>query len=239
MKSKSTKTLQIITGVYSALYVIAILISYFEGELSFSDLTDNLFLLLFVLFIVGFALSWTREKIAGIIFMVWNAGVWLYALFLFRERDSGMFCIMAVPVMVIGALLLLRWHKTTASPVPSEKQQWKFILRVLLINYAVLYAIIVISEITDGKPIDYFRLPFILFPMLLLIFIVGFILSWKREFQAGIIFLLWYAIMFFGSVAYFEFRDSGPWILFGVPILLQGLFYLKNNPGYKTSLKQT
>jgi len=36
---------------------------------------------------VGFVLSWTGEKIAGIIFMVWNAGVWLYALFLFRERD--------------------------------------------------------------------------------------------------------------------------------------------------------
>jgi len=43
MKPKSTKTLQIITGVYSAFYVIAILSSYFEGELSFSDLTDNLF----------------------------------------------------------------------------------------------------------------------------------------------------------------------------------------------------
>ena len=119
MKLKSTKTLQIITGVYSALYVIAILSSFFQGELSFSDLTDNIYFLLFILFLVGFALSWIREKMAGIILMVWNASVWLYALFLFRERDSGMFCIMAVPVMVIGALLLLRWHKTTEVPVPS------------------------------------------------------------------------------------------------------------------------
>jgi hypothetical protein len=187
----------------------------------------------------GFALSWTREKMAGIIFMVWNAGIWIYGLILTRGRDGGMFCIMAVPVLVIGALLLFRWYKTTEVPVPSEQQLWKFILRVLLINYAVLYAIMVISELTVGKSLDYFSLPFILFPMLLMIFIVGFILSWKREFQAGIIFLLWYAIMLFGSVAYFEFRDSGPWILFGVPIILQGLFYIKNHISFKTSSKQT
>jgi len=234
MKSKSTKTLQIITGVYSALYVIGIVSSFYEGELSFLNLIGNVFLLLFLIFMTGFAFSWIREKMAGIIFMVWNSGVWIYALFLFRERDGGMFCIMAVPILVIGALLLLRWYKTTEVPVPSEQQQWKFILRALLINYAVLYAIMVISELTNGKPIDYFSLPFVLFPMLLLIFIVGFVLSWKREFQAGIIFLLWYAIMLFGSISYFEFRDSGPWILFGVPVLLQGLFYVKNHFSFKS-----
>lgn len=237
MKTKSTKILQILTGVYAALYFAGLVSSFYEGEISFVNLIDNLFLFLFLLFIVGFALSWTREKISGIIFMVWNAGIWIYALFLFRYQDGGMLCILAVPILVIGSLLLLRWYTTSKELVPSEQQKWKFILRILLINYAVLYAIIVISELTNGKPLDYFSLPFILFPMLLLIFIVGFVLSWKREFQAGLIFLLWCAILTFGSINYFEIRDSGPWILFGLPILLQGLFYIKNYSQYRSRLK--
>jgi len=64
---------------------------------------------------------------------------------------------------------------------------------------------------------------------LLLLFLLGFVLSWKREFQAGLIFLFWYALMLYGTIAYSEFRESGPWILFGFPIFLQGLFYIKND----------
>lgn len=233
MKLKSTKTLQILTGAYSALYITAIITSFYEGELSLANLIDTIFFLLFLLFIAGFALSWTREKATGIIFMVWNSGIWIYGLCLARGQDGGMFCIMAVPVLVLGALLLLRWYKTSGSPQPSIQQQWKYILRVLLINYLVLYFIVVISELLSEKTYDYFRLPFVLFPLLLLIFLAGFVLSWKREFQAGIIFILWYAILLLGSIAYFEFRDSGPWIMFGVPIFLQGLFYIKNYHWYK------
>ena len=239
MKSKSIKTLQIIAGVYSALYLTGIASSFFDGELSFLNLNDNLFILLFFIFMAGFALSWTKEKMAGIIFMIWNAGIWIYDLYLNRGRDSGMFCIMAVPVLVIGALFLLQWYKTSGIQQPSIQQQWKFILRVLLINYAVLYAIVVISELTVEKPVDYYSLPFIIFPLLLLVFLSGFAISWKKEFQAGFIFLFWYAIMLYGSIVYLEFRNSGPWIIFGIPILLQGLFYIKNHLGFKSLYKPT
>ena len=182
----------------------------------------------------GFALSWTKEKMAGIIFMIWNAGIWIYDLYLNRGRDSGMFCIMAVPVLVIGALFLLQWYKTSGTPQPSIQQQWKFILRILLINYAVLYAIVVITELTAGKQLDYFSIPFILFPLLLLFFLMGFALSWKKEFQAGLIFLFWFAVLLYGTIAYSVFRDSGPWIVFGIPILIQGLFYIKNHLSFKS-----
>ncbi|HOU03038.1 MAG TPA: hypothetical protein PLL94_13315 [Bacteroidales bacterium] len=233
MKLRTAKTLQILTGIYLVLYVIGIVSSLLNSELSFLNLSDNLFLLLFLIFISGFVLCWKQEKIAGIILMIWNAGIWAYGLFLNRHQDGGMFCVMAVPVLVLGTLLILRWYKSSVSPQPSVQQQWKFILRVLLINYLVLYIIVVISEITNGKHTDYFSLPYILFPMLLLIFCTGFILSWKREFLAGLLFIFWYAILTLGSVTSFEFRGSGPWILFGVPILLQGLFYIKNHFQYK------
>jgi len=140
---------------------------------------------------------------------------------------------MAVPAMVLGVLLLLKWYKTSESAVPTKQLQWRFLLRVLLINYIVLYAIVVLSELLKGKPFDYFSLPYILFPLLLLVFLAGFALSWRREFTAGFIILFWCAIMIAGSVAYFDFRQSGPWIIFGLPVLLQGIFYLNHHYQYR------
>jgi hypothetical protein len=234
MKLKSTKILQIITSVYAALYITGMVISFFRGEISYLNLIDNLSLLLLIIFIVGFALSWTKVKMAGIVFMVWNACVWIYDIYLTRDnKDSGMLCIMAVPILVIGAFLLLQWYKTSREPQPSNQQKWRFILRVLLINYLVLYAIVVFTELAGGKPLDYFSIPFILFPLLLLVFLVGFALSWKSEFLAGLIFLLWYAIMLYGSFTYSEFNNSGPWNFFGFPIFLQGLFYIINHFQYR------
>ena len=234
MKAKTTKILQIITGVLTVLYFAGIAISFLEGGLSSLDLIDYLSLALLLFFMLGFALSWKREEMAGIILMVWNAGAWIFDLCLIRDRDMFFISIIAAPVMVIGALFLLQWYKTTKVTGASGQQQWKFILRVLLVNYSVLYAIVVLSELFGGNHNDYLSLPFILYPLLLLIFLVGFVLSWRREFYAGFIFLFWSVIMYYGSIAYIEFRQSGPWILFGIPILLQGILYIKHHYQFRS-----
>jgi hypothetical protein len=234
MISKSTRILRIIIIVYAALFLAAIVSSFYNNELSFADIKDILFLLLFVMLLAGIGLLWIREKTAAIIFMVWNIGIWISDLYLGSGEDRGMLSIMAVPVMVVGALLLLERYKSYGTHQPSIPKQWKYILRVLLINYAVLYSIVVVSELYHGGLREYYRLPFILFPVIFLVFILGFTLSWKREFHAGITFLAWYAILFMGSAIWHEFGDSGPWILFGIPVLLQGLFYIKNYLWYKT-----
>ena len=109
----------------------------------------------------------------------------------------------------------------------------KFILPILLINYAVLYGIYVLSELHHGEPVDYFSFPFIIFPLLLLIFLVGFVLSWKREFIAGFIFLFWFAILVFANVTYSEILDFEGESLFGLAILLQGIFYIKNHRKFR------
>ena len=230
MKTKTTKTLQILTGVFAALYFIFTAISFFdEGGLSYLKPSQYLSLIPLLIFMAGFALSWTNQKMAGIILMVWNAGAWIYDLYLYRGMDWGMLSSMATPVMVIGALFLLQWYKISKVTVSSGKEQWKFILRVLLINYAVLYAIVVFSDLSAGESVHYFSLPFILFPLLFMVFIIGFALSWESEFYAGFIFLFWYAILLFGTIAYSEFFSSGPWIMFGIAILLQGIFYIKHH----------
>jgi len=233
-KSKTTRTLQILTGVFAALYFIFIAMSFIFDDLSFSTLTDYLSLVPLLILISCLALSWTKQKMAGIIFMIWNAGVWIYELYFARVQDDrGMASLMASSVMVIGALFLLEWYKTSKATVPSKQQQWKFILPILLINYAVLYGIYVLSELHHGEPVDYFSFPFIIYPLLLLIFLVGFVLSWKREFIAGFIFLFWFAILVFANVAYSEILDFEGESLFGLSILLQGLFYIKNHRKFR------
>jgi hypothetical protein len=234
MISKSTRILWILIIVYFVLYLAAIVISFFNKELSFAGMNYILFLLLFVIFIAGFIMLWIREKTAAILLMVWNTGIWIHDLCLGSGQDRGMISIMAVPVMIVGALLLLERYKSSGTQTPSVPNQWKYILRVLLINYAILYSIVVISELIHREPHEYFSVPFILFPVIFLVFILGFALSWKWEFYAGIIFLAWYAILLLGSVIWYKLGDSGPWILFGIPILLQGLFYIKNYLWYET-----
>ncbi len=234
MQSKSTRILWILTGAYAALYFTGIGITLHEGELSFKNLNDILFLILSVIFLTAIALLWANKKTAGIFFMAWNTGIWIYDFLLEKGQDTGMLSIMAIPIMVIGALFCLEWFKASGKSQQSVPSQWKYMLLILLINYSLLYLIVVISELYSGKHTDYFSLPFILLPILFLLFIIGFAFSWKCDFVAGLIFVLWYAILIVGSVGYFELRDSGPWIMFGIPLLLQGLFYIKNNLWYKS-----
>ena len=144
MRTKSTRTLQILASVGAALYLLFIAMTIFHDSYPIFkpfDLTEALLLI----FIAGFVLSWMNKKMtAGIILMIWNAVIWIGELYLDRpEMDYGMLSAMASYFMFIGALFLLEWYKTSDTTVPSEHQQWRFILRVLLINYAVLYSIVV------------------------------------------------------------------------------------------------
>jgi hypothetical protein len=235
MKSQSTITLQIITGIFAVLYFALIANAYIKGYMSFSKLNDILQLVLLFIFLAGFVLSWTRKKMAGIILMIWNAGVWIFALYFDKgDNDSPMAAMMATPIMVFGAIFLLEWYKTNKTTVLSEKQQWKYVLRVLIINYAVLYGIAVFSDLSYGKGVDYFSIPYIIFPLLLLIFLVGFLLSWKRELYIGFIFLFWCVVYLCFAIAYTEILQAGPWIIFIIPILFQGIFYIKNHYEFRT-----
>ena len=237
MKAKSSlaKTLLILTGICALLYCASFAIEFILGDSSFSNLKHNLRFVLLLIFLTGYALSFTRKRMGGIIILIWNAGVWIFYLLLNRNTDEGeMF--MGLPVMVFGALFLLEWHKNSKATLPAAKQQWKYVLRVLLINYAVLYGIVVISELTSGNGINYFSLPNIIGPLLLLIFLVGFVLSWKKELFAGFIFLIWCVVLILAPTD--EILKGGPWSVAIIPILIQGvlyiyLYYLQKQPDKK------
>lgn len=234
MKSTSTKTvLQIVTGILAVLHLAFIVNRVYQGSLSFLNLVDITYFVLLLIFISGFVLSWKSVKLAGILLMIWIVVVWILDLHLIGDRsdaDSGLTSLALSPVLVLGALFLLEWYKTSRSEVPSAQLQWRFILRILLINYAVLYLILVLAELsgkTGPQQVISLSFPFILNPVLLVVFIAGFILSWKREFHAGIIFLIWCAILVYLSFGFPGTHYTGPWLFCGLPILLQGIFYIK------------
>jgi hypothetical protein len=234
-KSKTTKILQNLTTLGAGLYLLFIALIIFNDSYPIFNPFGLEEALLFV-FIVGFALSWMNKKMAtGIILLIWNAGVWITTLyFVERQDDYAMASAIASYFMVLGAFFLLEWYKTSKATVPSKQQQWKFILRVLLINYAVLYAIVVFSELTVGEAVNYLSFPFIIYPLLLFVFFIGFLFSWIKEIFAGYVFLFWFAILLFSNIAFSDILHLGPWAAYGIPILLQGIFYIKNHNKFRS-----
>jgi len=164
------------------------------------------------------------KAISGLSLMILNIGIWIDGLFIHRAR--GMNIVLSVPLLIIGALLLLGWYKSFRESKSTKPQRWKFMLTLLLFNYVVLYFIYMISDIIFWEAMDFLRIPGIILPLLLGIFITGFILSWTHEFYAGVFFLLWYFLILFGQLRYAEILHRGPYILLGITILLHGILCL-------------
>lgn len=227
---KSNITLQILTSVAALFYFGFIAMTIFYDDYPIFR-PFGLYEALLLIFIAGFVLSWMNKKFTtGIIFMIWNAVVWISDLYLNRPSpDYGMLSAMASSFMVLGAFYLLEWYISSKETIPTQQLKWRFILRVLLINYAVLYSILAFSEPLVGEPVDYLTYPYFIYPLMLLVFLIGFILSWKWECLAGYIFLVWFAILITANVVFSEISTLGGWIFFGLPILLQGIFYIVNH----------
>lgn len=156
--------------------------------------------------------------------MIMNLGIWINCLFI--NRSSKMDIILALPLLVIGAFLLLGWYRTTGTLLPSKQQRKKFILRVFLINYGILYVIYIVADIIYSDAINFLSIPGIILPILLGLFIMGFILSWNYELPAGFFFIVWYCLLLFSSFKYIEILHRGPYALIGITILIHGILYI-------------
>jgi len=169
-------------------------------------------------------LSAKLKFIAGILLMTLNAAIWINGLFIHRERGADI--VFAVPLFVTGAFLLQGWHKTSMISSPSQSRRWKFMLTVFLINYLVLYFIYLISDILFLATIDFLSIPGMFLPVLLGLYVTGFILSWKYELYAGIFFIIWYFLVVFSQLQYSEILHRGPYMILGITIFIHGILYL-------------
>jgi hypothetical protein len=66
--------------------------------------------LLFVLFIIGFSISWYNKIITGIIFLLWYIGMLTFELFIV-EKEGGFGIISGVPLLVLGIFFILNGNK--------------------------------------------------------------------------------------------------------------------------------
>lgn len=181
-------------------------------------------------------LSSKLRFIGGVLLMILNAAIWINGLFINRNR--GMDVILAVPLFITGAFLLSGWYKTSMISQPTKSLRWKFMLSILLINYLVLYFIYMISDIIFWAALDFLSVPGIFLPVLLGLFVTGFILSWKYELYAGIFFILWYFLVVFSQLQYSEILHRGPYMLIGITIFIHGILYLYYSVRIKPTEKQ-
>ena len=226
MKLTLKVRLQIFTGLYAALYILFII--SFAGDYPQLNAEGIGLYLLFILFIVGFSFSWYNKIFTGLIFLLWNIGMWIIELYIVPE-DAGFGIISGVPLLVLGVFFIISEYKTKGDPLPTKSQQWKLALRLFLIIYTILYFISIPTDFL-GDGIDLFTWPGVILIGLLPIYLIGFILSWKWELITGILFIIWYAGLFFGTTGYFIIEDSlGPLRFIGFPVLVQGVLYLIYN----------
>ena len=177
-------------------------------------------LFMFLLFAIGLGVSWFNEKIGGLLFQIWHLLIWVLSFFYWS--DAGMIIVLSVPILFIGVYIFHSGFKNDKGKHLEKHQIQKHLLNVLMLNYAVLYSAVAITELFQDFN-KYLEIPFLLFPLLYLVFIIAFIFSWKKEQLAGIFLILWYLGVFISSFMYSEFANEGPLLAIGLTILIQGI----------------
>jgi len=102
--SRRSKTLLILTSIYGLLYLV-FMASGNYGSGGWEPLAVKI---LFLLFVVGYAVVWLDERVGGALFLLWWAGQWYLALFV-AGTDRGAGVGMGVPLAVLGILFIVAW----------------------------------------------------------------------------------------------------------------------------------
>ena len=106
-----TKPIQYITLVYAVLYILFILSGDFGGAYPLLNAEGIGVYLLFVLFIVGFSISWHYKIVTGTIFLLWYTGMLILELVIV-EKDGGFGIISGIPVVVLGIFFIKSGYKS-------------------------------------------------------------------------------------------------------------------------------
>ena len=97
-------------------------------------------------------------------------------------------------------------------------------LRILLSIYAILYILIGWDDFLSPNSwnIEYSALK-----ILFVLFVIGYVISWKNELASGIIFILWFLGMCYENF-FLCTSDCGAGIAMGIPLLIISIFFIIN-----------
>ena len=108
----------------------------------------------------------------------------------------------------------------------KSKNRKLWILRILLSIYALLYLLLASEEfLSNSWDIEHSALK-----ILFAIFVIGYVISWKKELASGVIFILWFLGMcyenFFLCPGGITGSDCGDGIAMGIPLLILSIFFI-------------
>ena len=207
MKAIFRNKLQIIATIYGVFYFLGFPLPIIMKEYTTGNFEHITVLLMFLLFAIGLGFSWFNEKVGGLLFQIWYLLIWVLSFFFWPE--AGMIIVLSVPILFIGVYIFHNGFKNDKGKYLEKHQIRKHLLNVLILNYVVLYSAVAITELFQDFN-KYLEFPFILFPLLYLLFIIAFIFSWKKEQLAGILLILWYLVVAISSYMYSDFANEGP-----------------------------
>ena len=239
--SKSTILRYIVLG-YGILYFASVILPVFTVGTAEIETPPSLaekitVFITFLLYLGGMSFLWRNEKTAGILLCTWHFLAWAFSLLLWR--DAGMVLVMVFPMLFPAVLLIRNWHLKNKENLPTEWHKWNFVLRLLLFNYSAIYILVILSDLVPRLPgfqlptkVDDLNMwnftsaPGIFLLILFALYVFGFLISFRSHMAAGILFVIWFAFLYFINTSYIEFAQSGPWVAFGVTIFVQGVYYL-------------
>lgn len=237
MKKSKFNILALLVAIYGVLYLLEIIGPLFNSEIrSHTNSTEQVTVIFaFILFLAAAIYAWFDKMKAGILLMVWHFIVWAFASLIWK--DAGMVLLLIFPMLFPAVFLVKQWYVETIDFYKPEFRQWKLVLRLLLINYAAIYLLTILSDIVPrlfGWPspngiLNVWSYASALGVMLIfnaILFFVAFIVSWKSELITGILLIVWYIIVGVLVQQSPVFANSGPWEYLGLPIMVQGIFYV-------------
>ena len=134
-------------------------------------------------------------------------------------------------------------EKTNENIRKRKKNRSLLTLRILTSIYALLYILFIYDYFIPGENFDPWNTENTYVKMLFFIFVVGYIISWKSELAAGVIFLSWYAAMWYLELILVP-HGGGGGIVMGFPLFLLAIFFIaawynkKRNRNEKKGISQ-
>lgn len=214
---KKMGPLYIILMAYFILYVLFLEPWNWDG---FSNITPEYaaVYILFLLFLVGFSLAWKYPVVTGVIFFVWNAGMYVLEGF-FVEKDGGFGIIAGLPLLAMGVLFII--HGTREKDAkPDVRREWSLSLKLLAAVFTALYVIFGAGNYFT-RPGTYLHEGGIYFLLaLFVLYLCGIIISQRNELLGGILLIIWYGCLLVLGIVFSELEFER---LAGLAVLLLGL----------------
>ena len=214
VKEKNTyrKILQIILSIYALLYLAYIILPIIPGlDINASEEPSERFktILTFIAFLLVYLLSWRNRDLAGMLLIAGYIASVLADALLENLRLEAV--ILGLPVMILGIIMVRDWYRQLLNLLAS-------VYTLYQIWRTITYFIV----ITDLALLDW-----LLISALLIVWIVGYILVWKKPAIAGWIFIFWFLVLM-GTVVIDRGGLEYPLaaVTIGLPGLILGILFI-------------